>query len=228
MREISFVSDHELVSRSIRPQEKESRPLFLVLSGNIGSGKTTLTKKLAERLTLTPFFEAVQDNPYLEDFYRNMSQWSFPLQIFFLNHRFRTHKQIQEHNTRSIQDRSIYEDAHIFARALYDQKDMSKRDYENYLCLYESMQEYLRPPSLMIYLKRSVDRLHERIQMRNRDCERDLSPAYLERLNEYYQQWFDSYQLGPKVCIETDHKDYLLNQNHFESLCDKIEHSLPV
>jgi deoxyadenosine/deoxycytidine kinase len=203
-----------------------SSSLFIVLSGNIGSGKTTMTRKLAETLKLTPFFEAVHDNPYLEDFYKDMLQWSFPLQIFFLNHRFRTHKMIQEQSQRAIQDRSIYEDAHIFARALYDQGDMSKRDYENYLCLYQSMQEFLKPPTLMIYLRKSVPLLKNRIHMRNRDFEKGLSVDYLYRLNEYYEQWYHQYNHGPKLCVDTDDQDYLLNESHFQNLCQMISSQL--
>ena len=132
-----------------------ANPMFVVVAGNIGSGKTTLTKKLSERLGWKPHFESVSDNPYLADFYKDMSRWSFPLQVYFLTHRFNTHKLIESAPASSVQDRSIYEDANIFARALYEQGNLDARDYENYRTLFESMIQYLSPPTLMIFLKRS-------------------------------------------------------------------------
>lgn len=200
--------------------------MFVVVAGNIGGGKTTLTKKLSERLNWKPYYESVQDNPYLADFYDNMSRWSFPLQVYFLNHRFNTHKQIENSNGSSVQDRSIYEDANIFARALYEQGDLDKRDYENYRGLYESMISYLSPPTLMIFLKRSVPKLLERIEMRGRDYEQTIPVDYLTKLNDYYDDWYDKYDLGKSLIVDTDDLDFLENEEHFDKLVQRIHDSI--
>ncbi len=200
--------------------------MFVVVAGNIGSGKTTLTRKLSERLGWKPHFESVQDNPYLADFYDNMSRWSFPLQVYFLNHRFNTHKLIESGQGSAIQDRSIYEDANIFARALFEQGDLDQRDYETYRTLYESMIQYLSAPTLMIFLKRSVPKLTERIKLRGRDYEQAIPVDYLTKLNGYYNEWFDSYDLGKSLIVETDDLDFLENEEHFDHLVAKIHDSI--
>jgi deoxyadenosine/deoxycytidine kinase len=199
---------------------------FVVVAGNIGCGKTTLTKKLSENLGWKPFYESVSDNPYLSDFYADMSRWSFPLQIYFLTHRFETHKLIEGSHASSIQDRSIYEDANIFARALYEQGNLDKRDYDNYVTLYKSMIEYLSPPTLMIFLKRSVPKLLERIAMRGRDYEQSIPVDYLTRLNQYYGDWYDNYSLGKSLIVDTDELDFLENEEHFDRLVQKIHDSI--
>lgn len=204
----------------------QSDHMFVVVAGNIGCGKTTLTKKLSERLAWKPHFESVTDNPYLADFYENMDRWSFPLQVYFLNHRFRTHKLIESGSASAVQDRSIYEDANIFARALYEQGNLDKRDYDNYQCLYESMIEYLNPPTLMIFLKRSVPKLLERISMRGRDYEQTIPVDYLTRLNNYYNEWYDNYNLGKSLIVDTDDLDFLDNEEHFDRLISKIHSSI--
>ncbi len=200
--------------------------VFVAIGGNIGSGKTTLTKKLAERLGWVPHFEAVQNNPYLHDFYQDMSRWSFPLQVYFLTHRFNTHKKIEKSNISEIQDRSIYEDAHVFARALFDQKMMSQRDYENYLALFYSMLPSLGAPDLMIFLKRSIPHLMDRIKLRNRDFEKNISIEYLTQLNNYYDEWFNGYDLGKFLLIDTDDLDFLASEKDFNTLVEKIEQCL--
>lgn len=199
---------------------------FVVVAGNIGSGKTTLTKKLSERLNWKPYFESVNDNPYLADFYKDMSRWSFPLQVYFLTHRFDTHKTIELTQASSIQDRSIYEDANIFARALFEQGNLDRRDYENYLTLYKSMIEYLNPPTLMIFLKRSVPKLLERISMRGRDYEQSIPVDYLTRLNDYYYDWYENYNLGKSLIVDTDELDFLENEDHFDRLIKRIYDSV--
>lgn len=199
---------------------------FVVVAGNIGSGKTTLTKKLSEKLGWKPHFESVQDNPYLADFYENMQRWSFPLQVYFLNHRFNTHKFIENSNSSSIQDRSIYEDANIFAKSLFEQGDLDARDYENYCCLYESMIQYLSPPTLMVFLRRSIPKLQERIKMRGRDYEQAIPIDYLTKLNQYYDDWYDNYDLGKSLIVDTDDLDFLENEEHFDKLVEKIYSSI--
>ena len=203
-----------------------SNSVFIVVAGNIGCGKTTLTKKLSERLTWKPYFESVSDNPYLSDFYGDMERWSFALQVYFLTHRFNTHKFIEETASSSIQDRSIYEDANIFARALFEQGDLDKRDYENYLNLYHSMIQYLHAPTLMIFLRRSVPKLVERIKMRGRDYEKAIPIDYLTKLNQYYDEWYDSYELGNSITVDTDDLDFLHNEDDFDRLVSKIHDSI--
>lgn len=199
---------------------------FVVVAGNIGSGKTTLTKKLSQKLGWKPHFESVQDNPYLADFYEDMKRWSFPLQVYFLNHRFNTHKLIEGSNSSSIQDRSIYEDANIFAKSLFEQGDLDARDYENYCCLYESMIQYLSPPTLMVFLKRSVPKLQERIKMRGRDYEQAIPVDYLTKLNQYYNDWYENYDLGKSLIVDTDDLDFLENEEHFDKLVERIYSSI--
>jgi deoxyadenosine/deoxycytidine kinase len=203
-----------------------ANPMFVVVAGNIGSGKTTLTQKLSERLGWKPHFESVQDNPYLSDFYSDMSRWSFPLQVYFLTHRFNTHKQIEGLPASSVQDRSIYEDANIFARALYEQGKLDKRDYENYRTLYESMIQYLSAPTLMIFLRRSVPKLLERIKQRGRDYEQAIPVDYLTSLNEYYDDWYGRYNLGKSLIVDTDELDFLDNEEHFNRLVKRIWDSI--
>lgn len=204
----------------------KNNQLFLVVAGNIGSGKTTLTKMLCDRLGLKPFYESVEDNPYLEDFYSNMSRWSFPLQIYFLTHRFQTHKMIEQSGASAVQDRSIYEDAHIFARALFEQGDLDKRDYESYLRLYHSMTEHLRYPTLMIFLKRSLPKLQERIKLRGRDYEQAIPTDYLSRLNDYYADWYQNYSSGKALHVDTDDLDFVENPEHFEQLVQRVYDSM--
>lgn len=203
-----------------------ANPMFVVVAGNIGSGKTTLTKKLSERLGWKPHFESVQDNPYLADFYNDMGRWSFPLQVYFLNHRFNTHRLIETLPASSIQDRSIYEDANIFARSLFDQGKLDKRDYENYRQLYDSMIQFLNPPTLMIFLRRSVPKLQERIKQRGRDYEQAIPVEYLTTLNEYYDEWYANYNLGKSLIVDTDELDFLENEEHFDRLVKRIWDSI--
>lgn len=206
--------------------EDSGNKMFVVIAGNIGCGKTTLTSKLSERLGWAPLFESVEENPFLNDFYKDMNRWAYHLQVYFLTHRFNTHKFIETSNSSSIQDRSIYEDAHIFARNLHENKTMSQREYDTYKNLYSTMTKYLQPPDLMIYLKRSVPKLMERIALRNRDCEKDMDVNYIADLNRYYDEWFEGYDLGKCLVIDTDELDFLYNEEHFDKLVMKIHDSI--
>jgi len=203
-----------------------SSNVFIVVAGNIGSGKTTLTEKLANTFGWIPHYEPVTENPYLEDFYANMSRWSFPLQIYFLTHRYNVHKSITESSSSSVQDRSIYENANIFARALYEDKFLDARDYQNYLTLYEAMTKDLQGPTLVIYLKRSLSKLQERIKLRGRTFEQTIDPHYLDRLNFYYDDWYKKYSFGKKCVIDTDHLDLLESKNDFDALTQLIYEQL--
>lgn len=200
--------------------------IFIAVAGNIGTGKTTLSSLLSKKFGWTAHFESVSDNPYLADFYRDMSRWSFPLQIFFLNNRFKAHQTIAAGTDSSIQDRSIYEDANIFARNLFEQGHMEERDYRNYLELYTVMCQYLTPPDLVIYLRKSLPKLKERIALRGRDYEKDIPDEYLSDLNRYYDDWMENYDLGKKLIIDSDRLDFLNREEDFEFLTRRILGSL--
>lgn len=215
-----------MIESAYQQLSSRSHRYFIVVAGNIGSGKTTLTNKLSQKLGWRAHFESVENNPYLEDFYADMSRWSFPLQVYFLTHRFDTHKMIEDSGASAIQDRSIYEDANIFARALYEQGDLTKRDYDCYLKLYTTMTEHLNYPTLMIFLKRSVPKLLERIQLRGRDYESQIPVDYLTRLNHYYDDWFESYDSGKSLLVDTDDLDLLDNESHFDQLVTRIYNSM--
>lgn len=200
--------------------------LFIAVAGNIGAGKTTLTKMLSERFSWRPHFESVADNPYLEDFYSDMERWSFPLQIYFLNNRFKAHQAITSGEESAIQDRSIYEDANIFARNLNKQGQMQTRDYQNYLDLYSEMVKYLDPPDILIYLRKSLPMLRKQITLRGRDYEANIPDEYLASLNGYYDDWLSSYDMGKKLIIESDDLDFLHRPEDFELICQKINQTL--
>jgi deoxyadenosine/deoxycytidine kinase len=199
---------------------------FIAIAGNIGSGKTTLTQLLAEHYTWEPHYEVVAENPYLADFYGDMNRWSLQLQVFFLSKRFQAHQMIAGSQGSAIQDRSIYEDAHIFARALFDGGKMDKRDYENYLDLYQTMTQFLQPPDLVVYVRRSVDCLKSRIQERGRDYEKNIPEDYLHQLNRNYDEWIAGYRLGKVLTVQADNLDLKWNRQDFDYVCSKIESSL--
>lgn len=199
-----------------------TQKIFIAVAGNIGTGKTTLTNMLSKRFGWKPHFECVSENPYLADFYKDMARWSFPLQIFFLNNRFRAHQTITEHGDSAIQDRSIYEDANIFARNLYEQGQMEERDYRNYLELYSAMTSFLNPPDLILYLRKSLPKLKERIALRGRDFEKDIPSEYLSNLNRYYDDWMQNYTQGRKLIIESDSLDFLNNSDDFDLIAEQV------
>ncbi len=203
-----------------------SQKIFIAVAGNIGTGKTTLTQMLADRFKWDAHFESVSDNPYLSDFYTDMKRWSFPLQIYFMTHRVRAHKRITDGMASAIQDRTIYEDANIFARNLYEQKLMEERDYRNYLEVYHVVTSTLQAPMLMIYLKKSLPRLKEQIKKRGRDYEQDMPTDYLANLNRYYDEWIENYDHGKKLVIESDDLDFVANQEDFDSICRRVIDSL--
>lgn len=200
--------------------------IFIAVAGNIGTGKTTLTRMLSERFSWTAHFEAVTDNPYLADFYKDMSRWAFPLQIFFLNNRFSAHQKVTRETSSAIQDRSIYEDANIFARNLYEQGLMEERDYQNYLALYNVMCQFLQPPELVIYLRKSLPKLKQQIQKRGRDYEKSIPDDYLANLNRYYDDWMETYDMGKKLIVHSDEMDFVRNEADFDKICQQIVSAL--
>jgi len=195
---------------------------FIAIAGNVGVGKSTLTAMLAEKLGWDPFYEAVSDNPYLADFYRDMQRWSFHSQIYFLSRRLRHHYQLLHSPNSVVQDRSVYEDAEVFARNLYQQGHMSQRDYHSYRELYEVLVLYLPPPDLVVYLKASVPTLLERIRKRGRDFERDISPLYLQQLNELYNAWVEDFTLCPVLTIPADDLDFVRFNGHLDVIAHQI------
>jgi len=199
---------------------------FVAVAGNIGVGKTTLVQKLCDNLNWTPFFEPERDNPYLPDFYKDMQTWAFHSQIFFLTRRLRAHKKLCAHPGSVIQDRSVYEDAEIFAHNLYRQKQIGERDYQTYQELYQALVEFLPPPDLVLYIKASVDTLLTRIKQRGRDYEESIDPAYLEGLNILYDQWIDDFSLCPVLTIPGDDLDFVANNGHFDLISKKVQEKL--
>ena len=192
--------------------------MYLAVAGNIGAGKSTLTGMLAERYRLTPVYEVVDENPYLTDFYRDMRRYAFPSQVFFLARRLEQHLAQVNPGERIVQDRTIFEDAAVFARNLYNEGMMTERDFGSYLRLFEAISQTLRPPDLLVYLRASVDTLYTRVQQRGRSFERDLSAAYLAQLNVLYERWVDGYTLSPVIVVDADQVDFLTSPADAERL----------
>ena len=199
---------------------------FIAVAGNIGVGKSTLVSMLSKQLEWEPFYEAVGDNPYLVDFYADMASWSFHSQIFFLTRRLRSHHQLAQHPTSVIQDRSVYEDAEIFAQNLYLQGHIKERDYETYRELYETITQILPPPDLVIYLRASVDTLMDRIARRGRDYERTITPEYLQSLNDLYEDWISNFVLCPVLAVPADDLDYVAYSGHLDLIISKVNEKL--
>jgi deoxyadenosine/deoxycytidine kinase len=199
---------------------------YIVVAGNIGVGKSTLVQLLCQRLGWDPFYEPVTENPYLADFYRDMGTWSFHSQVFFLAHRLQIQHSILKLTRSVIQDRSIYEDAEIFARNLYHQGHLSQRDYDAYCTLYQAVSDFLPPPDLVIYLRASVSTLIARIEQRNREYEQAISPEYLQQLNNLYRQWIDRFTLCPVLTVPADDLDYVAHPHHLELIVRKVQEKL--
>lgn len=181
---------------------------FIAIAGNIGAGKSTLTGKLADLFGWEPFYEANTENPYLADFYADMQRWSFHSQVFFLGKRLEHHRQLLDHPGSVVQDRTVYEDAEIFARNLYEQGQMSERDYDAYRRLYQAISAFLPPPDLIIYLQASTDTLLTHINQRGRAYERQIDPNYIARLNRLYDRWIDNWTACPVLRIDMDEVDF--------------------
>ena len=199
---------------------------FIAIAGNIGAGKTELTAFLCKKYGLQPFFEPNDQNPYLADFYKDMKTWAFRSQIFFLTHKFRLHRELEKQSGTAIQDRTIYEDAEIFAKNLFRQRQIDKRDWKTYWELYETVAEALKPPDLMIYLRCPVKTLKQRIRIRGRKMEQDIPTPYLNRLNALDEDWFTRYKMRPVLVLPTDTLDYLTNLVDRVDLFRQIEKHL--
>lgn len=199
---------------------------LVLVAGNIGAGKTSLTERLAARLNWTSGFESVADNPYLPDFYANMKAWSFHLQVFFLGHRATQHKTLASSGQSAIIDRSIYEDAYIFARALYELGNLSERDYLAYRQLYELVVNSLPAPALLIYLRAPVETLVDRITRRGRAMESTITPDYLRLLDRYYDEWLTDFNTCPVLTIRSDNLDFVHHNEDLDIVVQRIEDRL--
>jgi len=193
------------------------------ISGNIGSGKTTLAEKLSKHYSWIPEYEDEEKNPYLADFYKDMNLWSFHLQIYFLNSRFSQLKKIQKSDTTVVQDRTIYEDAYIFAANLFESGYMKEREYKNYLSIFESMVDVIRPPDLLIYLRADIPKLVQQIEKRGRKYEELIRLEYLKNLNFFYEKWIKSYDKGKLLIIDVNNIDFVKNVSDFAMIIDKID-----
>ncbi|GAK90272.1 deoxynucleoside kinase [Nonlabens arenilitoris] len=200
--------------------------MHIAVAGNIGAGKTTLTKLLAKHYKWTPQFEDVLENPYLEDFYTDMERWSFNLQVYFLNSRFRQVLEIRESGQKIIQDRTIYEDASIFAPNLHAMGLLSQRDFDNYSSLFDLMEKLVAAPDLLIYLRSSIPNLVNQIHKRGRDYENTISIDYLSRLNERYEAWIHGYDKGNLLIIDVDNIDFVNNPEDLGDIINKIDAEL--
>jgi deoxyadenosine/deoxycytidine kinase len=200
--------------------------MYIAIAGNIGSGKTTLTNLLASHYGWQAHYEEVEDNPYLYDFYEDMPRWSFNLQIYFLNSRLNQLIEISKGTETVIQDRTIYEDAYIFAPNLHEMGLMSKRDFDNYFDFFQNLRQMVKPPDLMIYLQASVPTLVGQIQKRGRDYEENIRLDYLKRLNDYYTKWVEGYKEGPLLVINVDKTKFVENEEHLGEIIVKIDAEL--
>lgn len=201
-------------------------PKHIAVAGNIGSGKTTLTARLAKHFKWEPHFEDIEHNPYLVDFYEDMHRWSFNLQVYFLNNRLQQLLEIRDGKQSVIQDRTIYEDAYIFAPNLYEMGLMTKRDFENYSSFFNALRKMVTPPDLLIYLKASIPTIVDQIQKRGREYEENIRLDYLKRLNEFYNKWIEKYDDGPLLVIDVDKLNFAEKEEDFAEVVRRIDAQL--
>jgi deoxyadenosine/deoxycytidine kinase len=200
----------------------------IAIAGNMGTGKSTLVEFLHSTYGVTPFYEPNDDNPYLKDFYKDMKRWAFQSQLYFLSNKFRLHQELDRQSGVVALDRTIFEDAEIFATALYQMRKISKRDWETYQGFYSAILDAIKPPDLMIYLRCSMRTLRQRIRLRGRAMERDVPLSYLKRLERLYDGWINSYVMSDVLVLETDNLDYIHDLVHQLDVMSRIEAVLPV
>ena len=199
----------------------------IAIAGNIGVGKSTLVEFLSRTYGIAPYYEPSEDNPYLPDFYKDMGRWAFHSQLYFLSNKFRIHQELDRMPGLVVLDRTIFEDAEIFATALHEMKNIDNRDWETYRAFYKSILEAIRPPDLMIYLRCSMRTLRKRITLRGRAMEQDVPLSYLKRLERLYESWIESYDLSEVLILETDNLDYIHDLVHKLDVMERIEAMLP-
>ena len=199
----------------------------IAIAGNIGVGKSTLVEFLSRTYGISPYYEPSEDNPYLPDFYKDMKRWSFHSQLYFLSNKFRIHQELDRMPGLVVLDRTIFEDAEIFATALHDMRCMDGRDWATFCAFYRSILEAIKPPDLMIYLRCSMRTLRKRIKFRGREMEDDIPLAYLKRLDRLYENWIGSYDLSEVLVLETDKLDYIHDLVHRLDIMERIESMLP-
>ena len=199
---------------------------FITIAGNIGAGKSSLVEKMSQQLNWQAFYEPVAHNPYLADFYNNMPAWGFHSQVYFLTHRLRVYHDLRECSNSVILDRSLYEDAEIFARNLYLNGNMAERDYQTYKALYQSLLNFLPTPDLVIYLRASVKTLQQRIHLRGRDYERYINSEYLAQLNQAYESWITSFSLCPVLTVPADNLDFVSRPQHMNLILSKVQEKI--
>ena len=208
--------------------EHNSPKKFIAIAGNMGAGKTTMVRYLHSHYGVHPVYEPFMDNPYLDDFYTDMKRWAFHSQMYFLTHKFRLHMEIDNTpNQTIVLDRSIYEDAEIFCRNLHRTKKIPSREFETYMELYETMQQAIQPPDLMIYLRCSVRTIKKRIKQRGRPSEQDLDTKYIRNLNKLYEEWISNYTLSPVLIWDSDNMDYIADLVHKIEFHETIQKVLP-
>lgn len=199
---------------------------YVVLAGNIGAGKSTLVGMLCERLGWEPYYEPVTENPYLDDFYKDMKAWAFHSQVFFLTHRAQAHRALMDVPRAVVQDRSFYEDAEVFARALHLQGAINDRDWETYRGLYQTLTTLLSPPDLVVYLRASVPTLQHRISLRGREFEARIADDYLERLNTLYEEWISGFTVSPVLVVPSDRMDFVKDSSDLDRIVTTVEERL--
>lgn len=213
----------ELKNAELLNLDKNNRHYFITVAGNVGAGKSTLTRMVGKKLGFDTHFEKVYGNPYLSDFYKDQKKWGFHLQLYFLAQRFKQQEEIHKNGRNNIQDRSIYEDVEIFAKNLRDNGLMEERDFETYKELFYQTTSYLQKPDLMIYLTGSFDKVLERINKRGRDIEKQVDTDYWRSLHLYYEKWMPTYNLSPVLYVDIDKMDIVKYPEHLDALCDKIK-----
>ena len=218
------LQNEELLNR----KKDKSKPVFITVAGNVGAGKSTLTRMIGEKLNFDTHYEKVEGNPYLEDFYKDQAKWGFHLQLYFLSQRFKQQEEISSNGRNNIQDRSIYEDVEIFAKELHESGSMTDVDYNTYYDLFYDLTQHLEKPDLIIFLDGSIEKVIERIESRGRNMEKDVDKDYWKSLHNRYKEWMPNYKESPVLHVNIDEFDLIKNPEHLDLICEKIKELLNI